>query len=78
MQVNFISSKDTGETRTTLPHCYHSIHKYGVITQKLCEVMIQMILLISLFKLFLDNYKKEEQITTGGSDFIFESVELID
>ena len=52
MQVNFISSKDTGETRTTLPHCYHSIHKYGVITQKLCEVMIQMILLISLFKLF--------------------------
>ena len=30
------------------------------------------------FKTFLDNYQKEEQIMTGGSDFIFESVELID
>ena len=31
-----------------------------------------------LFESFLDNYQKEEQIMRGGSDFIFESVELID
>ena len=33
---------------------------------------------IELFKSFLDNYQKEEQIMRGGSDFIFESVELLD
>ena len=31
-----------------------------------------------LFESFLDNYQKEEQIMRGASDFIFESVELID
>ena len=29
------------------------------------------------FKYFLDNYQKEVQITRGGSDFIFESVNLL-
>ena len=28
-------------------------------------------------KSFLDNYQKEEQIMRGGSNFIFESVELL-
>ena len=30
------------------------------------------------FASFLDNYQKEEKIMRGGSDFIFESVELLD
>ena len=31
-----------------------------------------------LFESILDNYQKEEQIMRGGSDFIFESAELLD
>ena len=33
---------------------------------------------IELFKSFLGNYQKEEQIMREGSDFMFESVELLD
>ena len=50
---------------------------YGVIT-KTCGVMKQKKLSKKLFESFLDNYQKEEQIMRGGSDFICESVELID
>ena len=31
-----------------------------------------------LFKFFLDNYQKEEHIMRGRSDFVFESMKLID
>ena len=68
MSVNFISSNDTGEIRTFL--C-------GVIMKKLGRVMKQMTLLKNFFKSFLNNYQKEEIILRKGSDFIFESVDLL-
>ena len=68
MSVNFISSNDTGEIRTFL--C-------GVIMKKLGRVMKQMTLSKNFFKSFLNNYQKEEIILRKGSDFIFESVDLL-
>ena len=49
---------------------------YGVITLVLCKVKIQMILLEKL-EAFLYNYQKELK-NIKGSDFVFESVDLLD
>ena len=62
IRVNFISSKDTEET------CI--VYKW-IILEILDNIR-------RLFESFLDNYQKEKQIMRGGSDFIFESVELMD
>ena len=35
-------------------------------------------IIINFFESFLNNYQKEEQIMRGASDFVFESVELLD
>ena len=64
MRVNFISYKDTGETRTM----------YGVTTQALCGEVKHI---QRTFRVFLKNYQEEEQIISGG-EFSFESVELMD
>ena len=69
MHVNFNSSKDTGETRTIYVWSDNTKIMWGNETDDIIE---------ELLKSFLDSYQKEEQIMRGGSDFIFESVKLID
>ena len=69
MHVNFSYSKDTGETRTIYVWSDNAKIMVGNETDNIIR---------ELFESFLDNYQKEEQIMRGGSDFIFESVELID
>ena len=49
---------------------------YRAITKKLGRVMKHDIIK-ELFKSFLNNYQKEETISRKGSDFIFESVDLL-
>ena len=66
MRVNFISSKDTGET-IYVWSCNESI-MWGSDTDDSIR---------ELFRSFLHNYQ-EELRTTKGSEFIFESVELMD
>ena len=68
MRVNFISSRDTGETRTI-----HMSDNENIIQGSETDNIIK-----NLSESFLDNYQKEEQITGGGSGFAFESVELMD
>ena len=69
MHVNFISSKDTEETRTI----YVWSDNESIVLGNETDSVIK-----ELFESILDNYQKEEQIMRGGSDFIFESVELLD
>ena len=69
MHINFISSKDTRETRIIYAWSDNAEVMMG---NKINDIINE------LFKSFLDNYQKEEQIMRGGSDFIFESVELLD
>ena len=45
--------------------------------KKLGRVMKQMTLSKNFFKSFLNNYQKEEIILRKGSDFVFESVDLL-
>ena len=68
MRVNFISSRDIGETRTI-----HMSDNENIIQGTETDNIIK-----NLSESFLDNYQKEEQITGGGSGFAFESVELMD
>ena len=69
MRVNFISSKDTGETRTIYVQSDNEEIRLGNETDDIIN---------KLFESFLDNYRKEEKIMRGGSNFIFESVDLLD
>ena len=61
MRVNFISSKDTGETLTI----YVWIDSKNVMWGSATENIIR-----DLFQLFLDNYQKQLKIVKG-SDFSF-------
>ena len=67
MHVNFISSKDTGEARTSNILSDNEEIMLGYETDDI---------IINFFESFLNNYQKEEQIMRGASDFVFESVEL--
>ena len=49
---------------------------YGVITKKLGWVLKHDIIK-ELFEYFLTNYQKEETIMRNGSDFVFESIDLL-
>ena len=69
MRVNFTSSKDTEETRTIYVWSDNEKIGWGNETDNIIK---------ELSKSFLDNYQKKEQTMRGGSDFIFESVELMD
>ena len=69
MRVNFISSKDGGETRTIFVWSDDEEIRWSNETDDIIN---------ELFKSFLDNYQKEEQIMRRGSDFIFESIHLLD
>ena len=67
MDVNFISSKDTGEARTINILSDNEEIMLGYETDDI---------ITNFFESFLNNYQKEEQIMRGASDFVFESVEL--
>ena len=68
MQINFISSNDTGETCTIYVWSDNEEIRLGNeandITKKLLES-------------FLTNYQKEESILRNGSNFLFESIDLL-
>ena len=68
MHVNFISSKDTGETRTIYVWSDNVSIMRGSDTDDIIR---------ELFRSFLHNYQEELKIIKG-SDFVFESVELMD
>ena len=69
MHVNFTSSKDTGETRTI----YVWSDNEEIRLDNATDYTIN-----KLLKPLLDNYqKKKEQKMRGGSNFIFESVDLL-
>ena len=68
MRVNFISSKDTGETRTIYVWSDNVSIMWGSDTDDIIR---------ELFGSFLHNYQEELKIIKG-SEFIFESVELMD
>ena len=69
MHVNFISSNDTGEIHTIYVWSDNAEILMGNETNDIIK---------KLFRSFLNNYQKEEQIMRGGSNFNFESVELLD
>ena len=68
MRVNFISSKDTGETRII----YVWSDSVSIMRGSNTDNIIR-----ETFWSFLRNYQQELKIIKG-SDFVFESVELID
>ena len=68
MRVNFISSKDTGETRTIYVWSNNESIMWGSDAGDIIR---------ELFRSFLHNYQEELKIIKG-SDFVFESVELMD
>ena len=68
MPVNFISSKDTGETRTIYVWSDNVSIMRGSDTDDINR---------EIFRSFLRNYQEELKIIKG-SDFVFESAELID
>ena len=68
MRVNFISSKDTGETRTIYVWSDNVSIMRGSDTDNIIR---------EIFRSFLHNYQEEFKIIKG-SDFVFETVELID
>ena len=68
MHVNFISSKDTGETRTIYVWSDNEEIRSGNETDDIIK---------ELFKAFLNNYQKEKTILRKGSNFLYESVDLL-
>ena len=68
MRVNFISSKDTGETRTIYVWSDNVSIMRGSDTHDIIR---------EIFRSFLRNYQEELKIIKG-SNFVFESVELMD
>ena len=68
MYVNFISSRDTGETRIY----YVLSDNISIMQGKDTDDIIR-----EIFRSFLHNYQEKLKIIKG-SDFVFESVELMD
>ena len=68
MHVNFISSNDTGETRTIFVWSDNEEIRSGNETDDIIK---------RLLKSFLTNYQNEEKILRNGSNFVFESVDLL-
>ena len=68
MRVNFISSKDTWETRTIYVWSNNKSIMWGSDTDDIFR---------ELFRSFLHNYQEELKIIKG-SNFVFESFELMD
>ena len=68
MDVKFISSNDTGEIRTFYVRSDNEEIRLGNETDDIIN---------RLFKSFLSNYQNEEIIFRNGSNFVFESVDLL-
>ena len=66
--ISFISNKDIGETRIIYVWSDNVKIMWGIDTDDIIR---------EFFEYFLNNYQKEKKIIEG-SDFIFESVELMD
>ena len=68
MGVNFISTNDTGETRTFYVPSDNEEIRLGNETP---EIITEVI------KSFLRSYQKKENILRNGSNFVFDSVDLL-
>ena len=68
MLVNFISSKDTGETCTIFVWSDNKEIRLGYETDNIIK---------ELCKSFLNNYQNEDIILRKGGDFVFQSVDLL-
>ena len=68
MLVNFVSSNDTGETRTIFVWSDNEEISLGNKTDDIFKGLINS---------FLNNYQNEEIILRNGSNFVFESVYLL-
>ena len=68
MHVNFVSSNDTGEIRTIFVWSDNEEIRLGNETDDIIK---------GLLNSFLNNYQKEEIVLRNGSDFVFESVDLL-
>ena len=68
MHLNVVSSKGTGETRTIFEWSDNEEIRSGNETDDIIK---------GLLNSFLNNYQKEEIVLRNGSDFVFESVDLL-
>ena len=68
MHINLISSEDTGEARTIFVWSDNEEIRLGNEKDDIIK---------KLLKSFLNNYQKEEIVLRKGSDFVFESVDLL-
>ena len=68
MGVNFISSNDIGEIRTFFVWSDNEEIRSGNETNDIVNELI---------KSFSSNYQNEEKILRNGSNFVFESVDLL-
>ena len=68
MHVNIISSKDTGEIRTIYVWCDNEEIRQGEETDDIIKRLLNS---------FWNNYQQEELILRNGSEFVFESVDLL-
>ena len=68
MHINFVSSNDTGEIRTLFVWSDKEEIRLGNETDDIIKRLINS---------FLDNYQKEELILRNGSNFVFESIDLL-
>ena len=68
MGVNFVSTNDTGEIRTFYVRSDNEEIRSGNETPEI---------ITKLIKSFLSNYQEEEKILRNGSNFVFESVDLL-
>ena len=68
MHFNFVSSKDTWETRTIFVWNDNEEIRSGNETDDIIKVLLSS---------FLNNYQKEETTMKNGSGLVFESVDLL-
>ena len=68
MHIIFVSSNDTGETRTIFVWSDNEEIRLGNETDDIIKGILNS---------FLNNYQKEEIILRNGSNFVFESVDLL-
>ena len=68
MHVNFVSSNNTGETRTIFVWSDNEEIRLGNDADEIIK---------RFFNSFLDNYQKEEIVLRNGSNFVFEIVDLL-
>ena len=68
MHINFVSSNDTGEIRTVFVWSDNEEIRLGNETDDIVKRLINS---------FLNNYQKEEKLLRNGSNFVFESVDLL-